>query len=189
MLDMTSMEKLRADCNPDAVEQCLFGIERQDPGALEEFYYRTSASVYGFALSVLKNTQDAEDIMHDFYVLVWSAAGKYRPDGKPMAWVLTVTRNLCLQKLREYRKKSDIPQEDWESYISGNGNMSAEDKMILSECLIRLSDEERQIVMLHTVSGFKHREIARLLELPLSTVLSKYNRALKKLRKIYGGEQ
>ncbi len=189
MLSETSMEKRKADCNPDAVDKCIIGIQRQDSGALEEFYHRTSASVYGFALSVLKNTQDAEDIMHDFYVLVWSAADKYRPGGKPMAWVLTVTRNLCLQKIREYGKKSDIPQEDWENYISGNPNMTAEDRVILSECLKSLSDEERQIVMLHAVSGFKHREIARLLEMPLSTVLSKYNRAMKKLRKIYGGEQ
>ena len=82
-----------------------------------------------------------------------------------------------------------LPQEDWENYISGNPNMTAEDRVILSECLRSLSDEERQIVMLHAVSGFKHREIAGLLEMPLSTVLSKYNRAMKKLRKIYGGEQ
>lgn len=46
----------------------------------------------------------------------------------------------------------------------------------------QLTDQERQIVMLHAVAGFKHREIAELLELPLSTVLSKYRRALKKLR-------
>lgn len=159
MFSLTSMEKIKADCNPEAMEQCLLGIGEQDLKALEEFYYRTSTSVYGFALSVLKNAQDAEDIMHDFYVVVWSAAEKYRPGGKPMAWVLTITRNLCLQKLREYRKKSDIPQEDWENYVRDNGNMSAEDKMILAECLRNLSDEERRIVLLHTVSGFKHREI------------------------------
>ena len=189
MFSLTSMEKIKADCNPEAMEQCLLGIGEQDLKALEEFYYRTSTSVYGFALSVLKNTQDAEDVMHDLYILVWSAAGKYHADGKPMAWVLTIKRNLCLQKLREYRKQSDIPREDWEVYISNNGQMSAEDKLVLTECLKNLSDEERQIVMLHAVSGFKHREIARLLEMPLSTVLSKYNRAMKKLRKIYGGEQ
>ena len=45
-----------------------------------------------------------------------------------------------------------------------------------------LSDEERQIVALHALSGFRHREIAEVLELPLATVLSKYHRALKKLR-------
>lgn len=45
-----------------------------------------------------------------------------------------------------------------------------------------LSDQERQVVLLHAVTGLKHREIAALLELPLPTVLSKYSRALKKLR-------
>lgn len=183
MASLTSMEKIKADCDPEAVEQCLFRIREQDPEALEEFYYRTSTSVYGFALSILKNAQDAEDVMHDLYLLVWSGAGTYRAAGKPMAWVLTITRNLCLQKLREYRKRSDIPQEDWETYIGGNSKMSPEDKLILAECLKHLSDEERQVVVLYAVSGFKHREIAKLLEMPLSTVLSKYNRAMKKLRK------
>lgn len=183
MAGLTSMEKIKADCDPEAVEQCLFRIREQDPEALEEFYYRTSTSVYGFALSILKNAQDAEDVMHDLYLLVWSGAGTYRAAGKPMAWVLTITRNLCLQKLREYRKRSDIPQEDWETYIGGNSKMSPEDKLILAECLKHLSDEERQVVVLNAVSGFKHREIAKLLEMPLSTVLSKYNRAMKKLRK------
>lgn len=183
MASLTSMEKIKADCDPEAVEQCLFRIREQDPEALEEFYYRTSTSVYGFALSILKNAQDAEDVMHDLYLLVWSGTGTYRAAGKPMAWVLTITRNLCLQKLREYRKRSDIPQEDWETYIGGNGKMSPEDKLILAECLKHLSDDERQVVVLYAVSGFKHREIAKLLEMPLSTVLSKYNRAMKKLRK------
>lgn len=183
MVSLTSMEKIKADCDPEAVEQCLFRIREQDPEALEEFYYRTSTSVYGFALSVLKNAQDAEDVMHDLYLQVWSGAGSYRAAGKPMAWVMTITRNLCLQKLREYRKRSDIPQEDWETYIGGNDKMSPEDKLILTECLKHLSDAERQVVVLYAVSGFKHREIAKLLEMPLSTVLSKYNRAMKKLRK------
>ena len=57
-----------------------------------------------------------------------------------------------------------------------------EDRNVLLACMEQLSDQERQIVILHAVSGFKHREIAALLELPLSTVLSKYNRALKRLR-------
>lgn len=183
MVRLTSMEKIKADCDPEAVELCLLGIREQDPKALEEFYYRTSASVFGFALSVLKNTQDAEDVMHDLYLQIWSGIGIYRAAGKPMAWVLTITRNLCLQKLREYRKRSDIPQEDWETYIGGSDKMSPEDKLILTECLKNLSDEERQVVVLYAVSGFKHREIAKLLEMPLSTVLSKYNRAMKKLRK------
>lgn len=166
-----------------AVEQCLSGIKRQDLKALEELYARTGASVFGFALAILKNVQDAEDVMHDLYVSVWFGAGKYHEAGKPMAWIMTITRNLCLQKLREYQKRSDIPREDWETYIAGNPGMSAEDKLILSECMRTLSDEERQIVALHAVAGFKHREIGKLLQMPLATVLSKYNRALRKMQK------
>ena len=46
-----------------------------------------------------------------------------------------------------------------------------------------LDAEERQIVVLHAMTGFRHREIAEVLDLPTGTVLSKYNRALKKMRK------
>ena len=180
---MAPSDNRKENCDAGQVEQCLSAMRNQDLKALEELYRRTSASVFGYALSVLKNVQDAEDVMHDLYVLVWSAVWKYSPDGKSMAWIITITRNLCLQNLREYQKRSDIPEEDWETYISGNQNMSAEDKLILAECLRTLSDEERQIVVLHAVAGFKHREIARLLEAPLSTILSRYNRALKKLQK------
>lgn len=184
MFSLLPAEKQKTDCDAYAVEQCLCALKKQDRMALGELYDRTCASVFGYALSVLKNVQDAEDVMHDLYVLIWSAAEKYRADGKPMAWIMTVTRNLCLQKYREYRKRSDLPQEDWETYLEGNQNMAAEDKLILSECLRILSDEERQIVVLHAVAGFKHKEIGKLLGMPLSTVLSKYNRALKKMQKI-----
>lgn len=182
MFHWAQIDNRRGDCSDDAVEQCLLAIKKQDLNALEELYYRTGASVFGFALSTLKNAQDAEDVMHDLYVAVWSGAGKYCAEGRPMAWILTITRNLCLQKYREYQKRSDIPQEDWESYIESNPNMSPEDRLVLAECMGRLSDQERQIVVLHAAAGFRHREIAKLLDLPLSTVLSKYNRALKKLR-------
>lgn len=59
---------------------------------------------------------------------------------------------------------------------------TSEDRLILRTAMEALSDEERQIVALHALSGFRHREIAEVLELPLATVLSKYHRALKKLR-------
>ena len=51
-----------------------------------------------------------------------------------------------------------------------------------------LSDTERQVVLLHAAAGLKHREIAGVLELPLATVLSKYHRALKKLRVCLKGD-
>ena len=60
--------------------------------------------------------------------------------------------------------------------------VTVEDRLLLRAALKQLSDAERQIVMLHAVAGLRHRETAALLELPLATVLSKYARAVKKLK-------
>jgi len=160
----------------------LQGISAGDQTALEQLYLYTRASVYSFALSVLKNTHDAEDVLHDCYVAVWHGAGSYRSQGKPLAWLMTIARNLCLQQIRERRKMADAPQEEWEIHLSDDNALSMEDRSVLSACMEQLSEQERQIVALHAVSGFKHREIAALLELPLSTVLSKYHRAIKRLK-------
>ena len=61
-------------------------------------------------------------------------------------------------------------------------------RVLLQHALASLGDEERRIVLLHAVTGMKHREIAALLELPLPTVLSKYHRALKKMRSCLEGD-
>ena len=164
------------------LDRYIAGVAKEDWEAMTQLYNATRASVYGFALSILKNPQDAEDVLHDCYLQIHAAASGYRSQGKALAWILTITRNLCMQKLREVGRYQHIEAEDWEKYVEAQSGMDSEDRLVLLACMERLSDEERQIVMLHAVSGFKHREIAKLLKLPLPTVLSKYNRALKKLK-------
>jgi RNA polymerase sigma-70 factor (ECF subfamily) len=165
------------------LDALLCGISKGDQKDFEQFYLRTRSSVYSFALSILKNAFDAEDVLHDCYVLVWNNAPWYRSQGKPLAWLMTITRNLSLQHLRERQRRSDAPEEEWLRDLSDERGLSLEDRTILSSCLEALSPQEQQIVTLHAVAGFKHREIAELLELPLATVLSKYSRAMKRLKK------
>ncbi len=166
----------------EILDKFIERISNNDKDALAEIYRMTNASVFGFALSILKNMQDAEDVLHDTYLRIYSSASGYKSKGKPLAWILTITRNLCLMKLRERKKTVDYPQEDWNIAFDRIPAVTLEDKLVLTACMEKLSDEERQIVMLHSISGFKHREIADALSLPLSTVLSKYHRAIKKLR-------
>jgi len=121
--------------------------------------------------------------MQDCYVAVFTHAKDYTPRGKPLAWILTITKNLAYKRMRSASRIS-YEEEDFERYIDSRESMvnRNEQRVILKEMLELLSDEERQIVTLHAVSGMKHKHIAQLLELPLATVLSKYNRALKKIR-------
>jgi RNA polymerase sigma-70 factor (ECF subfamily) len=97
-----------------------------------------------------------------------------------MAWILTIAKNLCLKQLRSSSRMEALP-EQWQNSPE-SAEMTAEDKVVLRQCMEALSDTERQILVLHAVSGFKHREIAACLELPLPTVLSKYHRAIKKMK-------
>ena len=105
-----------------------------------------------------------------------------------MAWIFTIARNLCLGRLRSRSRFSDVPEEDWEPYLESNESISLEDRVVLEHCLHDLQEDERDILLLHIFSGMKHREIAELTDRPLSTVLSKYHRALKKMRAIFKEE-
>lgn len=167
----------------DAVlDQCIARIAGGDQEALAELYDRTRPAVYGFALSILKNVHDAEDVLHDAYLQVWHAAGQYRSQGKPRAWLMTIVRNLSLSRLREQNRTESLSQEDWQDRFASVPAVTEEDRLTLGALLAALGDQERQIVTLHALGGLKHREIAAMLALPLPTVLSKYSRALKKLQ-------
>lgn len=173
----------------DKVDQYISDITQSGShAALEKLYHCTKDAIYGYALSILKNTHDAEDVLHDCYIAIYRSACAYSSKGKPMAWILTITRNLCLGKLRERQHMSDIPEEDWQRYLEAHDRISLEDKIVLAHCLKDLSDDERDILLLHILSGMKHREIAEMTGRPLSTILSKYHRSLKKLRAVLNEE-
>lgn len=172
-----------ADRTRDAMlEACLAQIAQGDQQALCALYEQTRQAAYGFALSILKNAEDAQDVLQETYIRLYAAAGRYQPQGKPMAWLLTIVRNLARMKLREGARRAELAPEEWERLPASQTGLTSEDRMVLSAALRGLNDEELRIVMLHAVSGLKHRETAALLGLPLSTVLSKYHRALKKLK-------
>lgn len=164
------------------LDNCIKDIAGGDREALAALYTQTRAAVYGFALSMVKNPADAEDVLQDTYLQAWQAAGGYRARGKAMAWPLTIARNLSLDRLRQQGRVSSLDAEEALDHLAERPAVTAEDRMLLGALLTALEDQERQIVTLHALAGLKHREIAGLLALPISTVLSKYNRALKKLR-------
>ena len=170
------------------LQQLLHRIAGEEREALAELYQHTRTAVYGLALSYLKNAHDAQDLTQDVYVQVWNCAEQYRPAGSPMGWLLTVCRNLCLMRLRREKKNATLSEEEWDAIPAQECGLDADERILLKYALAALSDEERRIVLLHAVTGMKHREIAALLELPLPTVLSKYHRALKKMRDILEGD-
>ena len=169
------------------LEELLLRMGAGDRQALAALYSRTRAAVYAAALGLLQNAADAQDAAQDTFVKAWEAAGRYRPQGSPMAWLLTIARNEALARLRRRGRQQTLSDEEWDA-IPAEAAVPAEDRALLQRALGALRGDERQIVLLHAVSGLKHRQIAELMDMPLATVLSKYQRTLKKLRVLLEGD-
>ncbi len=166
------------------IDEAIFPkIADNDMAAFEEFYRQTERVVYAFVLSTVKNHDDALDVVQDTYLKIRAAAHLYKPMGKPMAWVFTIARNLSISKLRFKQKHDSLETTDLENDLSFSYVTDNDDRLVLQTALKILSSEETEIILLHAISGFTHREIANNLEMKLSTVLSKYHRGLKKLKR------
>lgn len=166
----------------DIDENLFLRLAKDDMSAMDELYSITERTMYAYALSLTKEHQKALDLIQDTYIKIISAAHLYKPMGKPLAWMFTIAKNMHYTNFKKEKRNismepQDISNDKRFSYIT-----DMEDRVVLQSVLSELSEEEREIVMLHAVSGMKHREIAESLGLKLSTTLSKYNRALKKLR-------
>lgn len=167
--------------NKSLLEDCMRGLVNKDKDSLVTLYEETKESVYGYILSILKNKHDAEDVFQEVYVRIYEKSSLYKSGNNPMAWILTIAKNLCYEYLRKKKSTDNIDEIYDLGFVDKNQN-NIENKMILDIAFNKLTDEERNIVMLYVVSGLKHREIAVLLNLKLSTVLSKYNRSIKRMR-------
>lgn len=169
---------------PLKIDESLFSrIEAGEKEAFCTLYQQTSNAVFSYALSLLRNRTDAEDAMQETFLKIRSAAHLYTPMGKPMAWIFTITRNICMMKYRRQKHFSAISVEEIREDVDFHQIEDREDRIVLETAFQVLSQEECQIIVMHAVSGLRHREISELLHIPLSTVLSKYRRGLKKLRR------
>ncbi len=163
-------------------DELISKIAQGDTEALHILYDSAKASIYGFVLSITKNTHDAADVLQETFLSVYEKAHTYEPKNKPMAWILVIAKNHALSKLRSRNKIHLMDDENAEIGISFSKIDNAEQRMVLETAFKILKDEEREILMLHAVSGLKHREIAKVLDLSINTVLSKYNRSIKKMQ-------
>lgn len=179
-------EQLKRDA---AAERCISRLGKGDIDALDELYSLAAHSIYSYALSVLGSRHDAEDALHDTLVKIFASAKSYKPQGKPFAWIIRIAKNLCIDRLHRRKKESAASLEDEAEDLTVDPIAETEDRLMIESFLSALSSEDRQIVSLHLISGFTFREIAKSLGMPPPTVMTKYRRAMIKLRKEFEGKE
>ncbi len=161
-----------------SLEQLLLNIKQED--SFHELYLLLKAPIYGYSLTILKNREDALDNVQDVFITLYNQIDTYDQKNKPMNWIFTITKNKAISKLRKQKPTIDI-EEYRETPIKF---AKEEDRVLFNILMEQLSEEERTIILLHLLWGFKHREIADILNSKVSTILSKYHRAIKKLKEM-----
>lgn len=164
------------------IEKLIKSVSEGDTEALGELYGLIKTDVYAYSLSRTGNRYDAEDITEETFLKIHRYSARYVPCGKPLAWVFTIAGNLMKRNF-ELSSRS-VGLESVENKSGTDFENSVCDNAFLQQLFALLDSEEREILTLKVISGFRHREIAKLLQKPLSTVLSRYNRAIKKLKRL-----
>ena len=141
-------------------DRLLLLVKKGNTQAFGEFYEKTRGQVYGYAYRMLQQFQDAEEVVQETYLKIWKEAASYESDGKPMAWVFTIARNYCYMSLR---KRQRLSEESFEELQEQEGKEEpgelcqelelAPERQTLLDALMQLNEKERQIVLLHKVSG------------------------------------
>lgn len=160
-------------------EQMLAGCLRNDAFAQETLYNRFGPKMLGVCYRFAKNREDAEDMLQEAFIKVFTQLHQYRGDGSLEGWIRRIIVHTCINVLKKNKKFSESVDiihahtiHTHEDYIPSI--MQA--KQVV-ECIRLLPIGYRTVLNLYALEGFSHKEIAQMLEIEESTSRSQYTRA------------
>jgi RNA polymerase sigma factor (sigma-70 family) len=159
-----------------------------DRAAFEEVYRRTSAKLFGVCLRILPVRQEAEEALQEAYLSVWRRASSFdAARGTAMTWLITLTRNRAVDRLRAGGRIAAAPVELAEAMPDDAPLASAlmeagEDERRLAHCIGTLETGEAGLIRTAFFEGSTYAELATRAAIPLGTIKSRIRRALAKLR-------
>lgn len=178
------------------LNELIRGCQRREAAAFDGLVDLYSTRLYGFMYRFTKSREDAQDLTQEVFVRVVRMIGAYEHNDRFESWLFRIAANLARDRMRRLRAAPRV--ETWEGanpvaeeqpgtpQIGGMENAEAARR--LEECLARLPDGEREVVLLRFYSDMSFAEIAELMGTPLGTALARAHRGLAKLREWMEGE-
>ena len=176
-----------------AYERALQACAQGDRMALQNIYRQESRHLLGVALRIVRQRQQAEDVLHDAFMNIWTKAASFDATlGSGRGWIYSVVRNLALNAVRNGAREVSVDEEAAEA-LENRQAMDAYQQAgdafalnanlgMLNDCLSRLEPARRDCILYAYVDGCSHGEIAERTHTPLGTVKAWIKRGMASLR-------
>ena len=183
-------------------EALIFAASGGDRNAFGELVRIYEKLVYNTIRAKVRSEEDALDISQEVFIKIWRALPNWRGECRFSTWIYKVSVNCCYDHLRKMPGRrteslwvTDDDGEERELDIADETvDTSPEKSLDRSEtvaavraAIAKLSDEQREIVILRDIDGHTYEEIAEMLDLEIGTVKSRLNRARANLREMLAG--
>jgi RNA polymerase sigma factor (sigma-70 family) len=154
--------------------------------AQEALYNRFSPRMLGVCYRYARNREDAEDMLQEGFMKVYSQIHQYKGAGALEGWIRKIVVHTCINILKKNKKFSDSVDLIHASsiQISDNNIPSMLQAKQVVECIRLLPIGYRTVLNLYAIEGFSHKEISGILEIEESTSRSQYTRARALLEEI-----
>ena len=172
--------------------------QRGDAEAFERIYQLHSRKIYALCLRIVRNPMDAEDLTQEAFLRVFRKLQTFRGDSAFPTWLYRLAVNVVLMQVR----KKNVPQVSLEKPMEQNAEgerpsreiggadshlTGCVDRVNLERAIERLPESHKMVFVLHDVQGYKHREIAKIMECSVGTSKGQLHRARTQLREYIRG--
>jgi RNA polymerase sigma factor (sigma-70 family) len=167
-------------------EQMLAGSMNNNASAQEVFYNRFSPRMLGVCYRFAKNREDAEDMLQEGFIKVFTQLHQYRNEGALEGWIRRIIVHTCINILKKNKKFSESVDLIHAHSIHVKEDMipSIMQAKQVVECIRLLPLGYRTVLNLYAIEGYSHKEISKMLEIEESTSRSQYTRAKAMLEEI-----
>ncbi len=159
--------------------------------ALQRIYEKYRDYLLTLAMALLNDAGTAEDIVHDVFVSFAQSGAKFRLHGSLRAYLATCVVNRVRDRVRARKRQGQTLNEQMPlepEFDPPDGRLLSDERSrLVTRALARLPDEQRETIALHLNGQLKLREIARLQNVPLTTVRGRYRHGIERLRSILNG--
>ena len=169
------------------VERMIAQVALGDRAAFSSLYDATSAKLFGVCLRILNDRAEAEDVLQEAFVRIWQKSNSYAANGySPMTWLITLTRNLAIDKLRTRKAGSVDIDEVYDLADSGPtpeaAAVASSERAQIDGCLDELEPDRADAVRDAYLEGHSYNELAAKYGVPLNTMRTWLRRSLGKLK-------